>query len=271
MTKARPTDPEALRETLQRAGLSEQQAAVYLALLEVGSCSAGPLVTRSGLHRERVYRALEVLEERGLVVRSSRNNRQRFHAEHPEVLLRQQAAQVRALQAALPYLTALMPDGGHGLQVRIFSGSDEYVESLLAAAESAAGYDRRVRIIGASSGTDIFLAVGKRYTEYLRACKRLQVRKQLLLPTRPPDAANFRFALDSTTKIRILKDGVSAPCATRVAGDLVSFEIFGAEPTVLQVFNRPFARSYEEYFLRLWRQAERYAPAAEASAGVDTE
>ena len=53
--------------TLREAGLTEGEIKVYLALLELGSSTTGPIVDKSGISRSIIYQILEKLMEKGLV------------------------------------------------------------------------------------------------------------------------------------------------------------------------------------------------------------
>ena len=56
-----------MEKNLMRLGLTENEAKVYLALLEIGSTSAGEIIKKTKLHRNIVYDNLEKLIEKGLV------------------------------------------------------------------------------------------------------------------------------------------------------------------------------------------------------------
>jgi sugar-specific transcriptional regulator TrmB len=60
-------ETEELTETLEAAGLSPYQADAYVALLSLGSASAGDLAEASGVPRPRIYDVLRDLEARGYV------------------------------------------------------------------------------------------------------------------------------------------------------------------------------------------------------------
>jgi sugar-specific transcriptional regulator TrmB len=54
-------------ELLRNIGLTESEIKVYLALLDLGSTSKGPLVTKSGVASSKIYELLEKLLQKGLV------------------------------------------------------------------------------------------------------------------------------------------------------------------------------------------------------------
>jgi len=73
-------------EELQEFGLSNTEAKVYLALLELGKSKAGEITKKSAVNRTNVYDALERLIEKGLVSYVSENKKKVFEAVNPERL-----------------------------------------------------------------------------------------------------------------------------------------------------------------------------------------
>jgi len=54
-------------EILQRVGLTPGEAKIYLALLELGQSTTGPIVNKSKVSTSKTYKILERLENKGLV------------------------------------------------------------------------------------------------------------------------------------------------------------------------------------------------------------
>jgi sugar-specific transcriptional regulator TrmB len=71
---------------LQEFGLSNTEAKVYLALLELGKSKAGEITKKSAVNRTNVYDALERLIEKGLVSYVSENKKKVFEAVNPKRL-----------------------------------------------------------------------------------------------------------------------------------------------------------------------------------------
>ena len=71
---------------LEEFGLSNKEAKVYLALLELGKSKAGEITKKSAVNRTNVYDALERLIEKGLVSYVSENNKKVFEAVNPQRL-----------------------------------------------------------------------------------------------------------------------------------------------------------------------------------------
>ena len=75
------------RKILEKAGLTGNEAAAYLALLRAGPSTAGRLAKEAGLHRSRAYESLESLMGKGLVGSFVSGFARNYQAAGPEVLL----------------------------------------------------------------------------------------------------------------------------------------------------------------------------------------
>ena len=84
------------QSTLESLGLTKNEVKTYLALLELGSVPAGPLIKKLGMHRAAVYNLLDILIEKGLVHFVSKANRKNFEALKPEKLLNQKAHNIKS-------------------------------------------------------------------------------------------------------------------------------------------------------------------------------
>src|SRR3989344_4717573 len=72
---------------LEGLGLTKNEVRVYLALLELGSTPAGPIIKKVGMHRSAVYDLIDLLTDKGLVSYVIKANRKYFEAQDPDRLL----------------------------------------------------------------------------------------------------------------------------------------------------------------------------------------
>jgi sugar-specific transcriptional regulator TrmB len=76
-----------LVEDLIELGLARNEAKVYLALLDLGPTTTGPLIKKTKLYRVIIYDTLEKLLQQGLVNYSMKKNVKHFEAEKPTQIL----------------------------------------------------------------------------------------------------------------------------------------------------------------------------------------
>jgi HTH-type transcriptional regulator, sugar sensing transcriptional regulator len=72
---------------LQEIGLTPGETKVYLALLELGMTTTGPLIKKSGVSASKTYGILDKLTTKGLVGHIIKNKVKHFKAMHPNRLL----------------------------------------------------------------------------------------------------------------------------------------------------------------------------------------
>ncbi|MFA6328562.1 MAG: helix-turn-helix domain-containing protein [Candidatus Micrarchaeia archaeon] len=68
---------------LRQAGLTEGESKVYLALLELGPSTSGPIVEKSGVSRSIIYHLLDRLSQKGLVSHITKEKTRYFQAAEP--------------------------------------------------------------------------------------------------------------------------------------------------------------------------------------------
>ena len=72
---------------LKESGLTDGEIKVYLALLEIGSSTTGPIVEKSGVSRSIIYQILEKLMQKGLVSKIIKEKTNYFQATEPNKIL----------------------------------------------------------------------------------------------------------------------------------------------------------------------------------------
>lgn len=116
-------------QLLQQIGLSEKDAEVYLAALELGTQPASVIAKKAGLKRPTTYMILDVLKKKGLVSEYTGSNVKYFTAVSPEYLLsfvekqrRELSQHQRELEQFLPQLQSLANPYSLNPKVRFFEG-----------------------------------------------------------------------------------------------------------------------------------------------------
>ncbi len=96
---------------LQHADLTDGESKVYLALLELGASTTGPIVDKSGVARSIIYQILERLMEKGLVSFITKQKTKYYQAATPTKLLEYMDQRANTLadhrkkvEAAIPQL-----------------------------------------------------------------------------------------------------------------------------------------------------------------------
>src|SRR3989344_1124702 len=118
-------------QQLTSLGLSDNEAKVYMAMLELGPATVLEISARAGVNRPTTYVQIESLKKMGLVSTQIKGKKQLFIAESPEQLefiIENQKKEIEhkkeELSKLLPELTSLFNVAGDKPQVRFFEGKE---------------------------------------------------------------------------------------------------------------------------------------------------
>jgi DNA-binding MarR family transcriptional regulator len=96
-----------LIKKISSLGLTEKEARVYVALLQLGNGSAYGVAVKSGLKKPTAYVILDELVEKGLAYHIPREKKRRYAAISPEKLMQEAEARFIAAKQTLPELLSL--------------------------------------------------------------------------------------------------------------------------------------------------------------------
>lgn len=122
---------------LKNIGLSDNEAKVYLAMLELGPSPVLEIAAKSGVNRPTAYVQIESLKKMGLVSTQTKGKKQLFMAESPDQLENVLEREKRSAEEKMAELTQAMPElktlfnltGSHP-QVRFFEGKEGVLSML---------------------------------------------------------------------------------------------------------------------------------------------
>jgi len=119
------------KSSLEAFGLTEKEAAVYAAALELGAATADQLANQSGIKRSTTYLQIEQLQEKGLMSTFEQGRKTLFTPESPENLERLLEKQKKdielkqdILKKELPQLSQLFDSAGERPVVRFYQGKE---------------------------------------------------------------------------------------------------------------------------------------------------
>jgi len=113
--------------TLKDSGLTDNEAKVYLAALELGGSTVQELGKKSGVKRTTVYTIIEGLKQKGLLSQTKKGKKALFLAESPENLVSLSEKRCQLLKEALPELKSIYNVSGPKPKLRFYEGREGYL------------------------------------------------------------------------------------------------------------------------------------------------
>lgn len=109
---------------LQFAGLTETEARIYLAALELGETVVSRIARQSGIKRTTVYLSLENLKKLGLMSTTKKNGKVLFYAEDPRKIEQLMEERKNRISQMMPELVTFAKFIDKKPEVRFFEGAE---------------------------------------------------------------------------------------------------------------------------------------------------
>lgn len=114
-----------LKQKLLQFGLSEEEANVYLTVLELGGSFVSTIAHKAHCPRVNCYYILDSLRKKGLITANLKGNTKFFVAEPPQVLVNQMEAKYQEAKNVLPELLSITNIYAYKPIIRSYEGIEE--------------------------------------------------------------------------------------------------------------------------------------------------
>lgn len=236
---------------LKTLGFSENEAKVYLALLEIGFSTSGPIIKKVGLHRNIVYDCLNKLIKKGLASETVQRGKKHFRPLPADKILKFVKNQTEVAKEVVPALEKLRKYQPQ--EIIVYEGKEGFQSAHLDQVEALkAGGTIYVIMAG---GREWYENVAGAYKKYEKARIRKNIRLRLLaLETRQKEISEWRRKLFSA---RFLPATFKNPAGTSIWGDTIMIFVFGEPALAIVIKNKKVAQAHKQYFDILWKMAKK--------------
>lgn len=119
-----------LEKLLQRIGLNEKEAKIYLTLLNLKESPISFIAKKSNLKRPTVYVILEALEKNGFVSHFKREKVLYYRASDPKLILESERNKIQDLERALPELQSIQSQFEIVPQMSVYQGKNGLIQIM---------------------------------------------------------------------------------------------------------------------------------------------
>lgn len=243
------------QETLEKIGLSKNEAKVYLALLKLGSASVTDIAKSSGVHRVNTYDALERLMEHGLVSAVVKVNKKYFEAADPDRILDILKEKEKVIEEAKKILPELKLDykmAAKRQDVHHFKGKEglkTFFEDILRTLKKG----EEVAAFGSAGKGAVILP------HYLDMWEKKRVEAGIIFrlmfsDTEQGKIRGTQLSKLKLTEVRYLPKGLVGPADFYVYGNKVGINLWSEDmPLSILVENKEIADSFRNFFNWFWK------------------
>ncbi len=245
---------------LKDAGLTEGEIKVYLALLELGTSTTGPVIEKSKIARSIIYQILDKLMEKGLVSVITKEKTKYFQAAEPTKLLEYTEERKKQVEENKKQIEKLLPE-------------------LLLKQKSAP-----------KSATTMYFGYKGIRTAHEHIYEKLKKGEEYLylgVPAYQPEEQHLYWQRDHIRRLKIgitlrvlfnknadpailknrnsfkgldaryMPKGITTPACFLIYKDTTVIILQSPEAIAVEIINEHIADSFKAYFEEFWKRSER--------------
>lgn len=243
------------KELLAKVGLTERESKVYLALLELGSTTTGPLVKKSGVPNSKIYEILESLQNKGLVSWIIKGKIKYFQASDPNKILTLFKEKEKEIESLIPILKVRQVLAKEKNFVELYEGSKAifaFLNDLIEDAKKGETYysfslnreheDEKINIFYRKFGTK-------------REEKKLIVKILANKETKEVFKKVYADRISSLKKIVRFTD-LNLPQGVIIFRNHFVLISWTEEPIAIHIQSKKVTGQYKKFFEDLWKKAK---------------
>lgn len=231
---------------LEELGLSKNEVKVYLALLQTGPATVGPIIKRTSLYKAPVYEALQRLLEKGLAAYIIKGGRRHFEASDPERLLEIIDERRGILESVIPELRERKNRAKTKQEAVVYEGR-KAVKSV---------FEEIVRTLKPGDEHLVFgvSTASLHFREYFKNVYKRMRDKGIRVKAIFSEGGGYYgdFLNLPLVEVRTMPGEYLTPAAVNIYGDKTAIILWSENPMAFVVENRYYTASFRSYFEMLW-------------------
>jgi sugar-specific transcriptional regulator TrmB len=249
---------KALKLALLSLGLSEHDSTIYLELASLGATTSGPLITKTGLHRNVVYTSLERLVAKKYVIESLVKGKKRFIVADPSIITRDYEEKLEIAEEIAEEISAIAEQEPQ--EISVHTGNEEYL-TLLNGLIRMLPKGGTKYVLG--TGGEDFMAVTMRpiWRKYHKIAKKQGIIIKMISYESQRKAIESDIAKENIYEIRYLPDEIKNPSGIHIypEAETVLNIIYSTQDlpvTAIRIKNDNLVSGQLNLFNNLWKMAK---------------
>lgn len=246
-------------EVLERVGLTKGEAKTYVALLELGQTTTGPIVEKSGLSTSKTYKILKRLENKGLVGHIVKRSVMHWSSDNPKrilELLERQEKEIlekrQEIKKILPELMKKIELVKEKQQAEVYMGMKGLISVFNEETDYMKEHPGEVNyVIGVTRSFTPQLNQFFNRLEQKREA--LNIKEKLLFGE---DARGAWPVVETSKRAEVRYLPFSSLVSIDIYGETSFISVLSEEPIFFVIKSKSIAHSFKAYFEILWKHAK---------------
>ncbi len=236
-------------QILEDIGLTNAEIKVYLALLELGTATAGPIIEKTGLQSSVVHATLNKLIEKGFISFIKEGQRKHYQAANPKHIVEFINEKRERFEAVLPELLIKQNLAKEKPEVITFRGI-KGIKELLYEILEAGGTEHHTF---GSSSESLMLGEAWWVSYHKKRAGKGITAKLLFNESLKSWKAESKYP---KSEVKYTKQGFEPLTETIIRNDKIGIIIWTKKPIGVLLQNKAAADSYDNFWKIMWEAAE---------------
>ncbi|MFA6072950.1 MAG: helix-turn-helix domain-containing protein [Candidatus Woesearchaeota archaeon] len=239
-------------ELFKEIGFTQRETKVYLALIELGTTTIGPLTIKTKLQASKVYETLEKLQEKGMSSFVMVSKTKHFQASDPKEILNILDEKKRLFKDIVEELKRKQQSTQTKQTVIVHEGFNAFKSLFNRLADDLDSKDYYFAFAFKneyhSNATKIFLS------NFHNKLKEKKIKDFAIAHTSVKH--NIKNTYKSNTNIKIRFTNNETPLGIIIVKDKIINLIWGDRPTAIEITSEQIHTQYKKFFEELWKQSK---------------
>ncbi len=244
---------------LEEIGFTHGEIKVYMALIQLGESTIGPISKKASVTPAKVYPILEKLKEKGLITHVIKSGTKYFQALNPNRILDYMEDKEKKLHAQKTEIKDLIPT--------LMSQQESEAKQYATIYESYNGiktlYDEILDYLHKNTEDFIGFTLGGEYQtkqaniffkNYDAKRRELKIKTKLIGLEHQKKFLQKEYGDDPNVQIKYLKHAV--PTGLIIWDDKVATLLWHEIPSAFVIHSKPNAEAYKKFFNDMWKIAK---------------
>lgn len=243
---------------LEGIGLTKSEIKAYLALLDMGASSTGPIVMRSHTADSKIYEVLEKLAHKGLVSSFLKGGVKHYKAASPKMILeyldekkKRAEEEEAAVSKILPSLLLLENQTAEEKEASVFTGP-RGIKTAFQDIVNTLGKGEEVHIMGIYKFDEPFMRAVQQFHKN-RSAK--GIKAKILFNSSAWEVAQI-LRRYKPIEAKFMPNDMFTPAIFLIYRDKVLINL-GDEFTVFMIKSASAAKAFDAYFGAMWSSAKK--------------
>ena len=243
-----------MNDVLKEMGFSEREIKVYLALLELGETTVGPISSKTRIQHSKIYPTIEKLIDKGMVSFIIKSNMKHFSPQDPKELINLQKEREKKLLDILPELEQKQKFSSDKQIATVFEGY-KAVKSMFDVLIDSLNKDSFYYVFAFKQEYVSSELAGRLLRDVHMKLAEKKIDDRLIANISIKEEINKNYSGIKNVKIKFTE--LNLPIGLMIVDNRVINWNWGERPTAIEIISSQIAEKYQQFFLEMWKLAKK--------------